>query len=573
RDADGDEGRVATLRQRHGPGGHLVSGMEPASSVRRLGDRFVLVRELGSGGMARVFLGRDEVLDRPVAVKVVEPDPEDPEIGLRFQREGRAAARLSHPNIVRVFDAGEDELNGREVSYIVMEYVPGGDLQDLMDRNGPLPETMLSRVGADVASGLAHAHERGIIHRDVKPRNILLDDRGSPRLADFGIARALDGTTSRDRSGSYLGTAAYSSPEQLRGEKVTPKSDVYSFGATLYHAAVGKRPFSGNSIEVANQHILKMPAPPCERGARIGEGLEALILSCLAKDPGKRPDAARLRDKLQERSVADATAALAGSNARAGGFRGAAGISRVAEAARTAGSSSAGAVRRKLDDRRAAGPPESTISLPTRTFRAGSRQRTMLAVMMVAILILLLTVAGAWALLGQGEQGKQSSGQGAGQQEQAKASRQEPKEKPDQKPDQAAAPNPSGESGSSGGTPEENPAPAPPLASAEKAVFNLYYQESFARVDASWAYLSQRFQNEIGSPEQWAEQEDIYTFTYMRFTSYPVARAVGDTAEVTFEVRLDHTWGSELLSGTWVCVNEGGEWKLDRLKNEKTVPA
>ena len=225
--------------------------------VGRLGDRFVLVRELGPGGMSRVFLGRDEVLDRPVAVKVVEPDPEDPEVGLRFQREGRAAARLSHPNIVRVYDAGEDELDGNRVSYIVMEYVPCGDFKELMDRCGPLPESMLSRIGADVASGLAHAHERGIIHRDIKPRNVLLDDRGSPRLADFGIARALDGTTSHNHAGSYLGTAAYSSPEQLRGERVTSKSDVYSLGATLYHAAVGEQPFSGNSIEVANQHIHK----------------------------------------------------------------------------------------------------------------------------------------------------------------------------------------------------------------------------------------------------------------------------------------------------------------------------
>ena len=551
--------------------------MGPGSSVRRLGDRFVLVRELGSGGMARVFLGRDEVLDRPVAVKVVEAAPEDPEIGVRFQREGRSAARLSHPNIVRVFDAGEDELNGRTVSYIVMEYVPGGDFQGLMDRNGPLPETMLSRVGADVASGLAHAHERGIIHRDVKPGNILLDERGSPKLADFGIARALDGTTSRDRAGSYLGTAAYSSPEQLRGERVTPKSDVYSFGATLYHAAVGKRPFAGNSIEVANQHILKLPTPPRERGARISEGLETLILSCLAKNPGERPDAARLRDKLQQRSAADATAALAGSNARAGGFPGAAGISRVAGAASTAGASSVGALRRRLDDRRvpkSTGAPETTFSVPTRTFRAGSRQRTMLAVLILALLLLLLTVAGAWALLDLGEESSQTSGRGAGSQEQAKAGaeRQEPKENAGQKPDEEAARNPTGESGPSGGTPEENPAPAPPLASAEKAVYNLYYQESFNRVGASWAYLSQRLQNEIGSPEQWAEQEDIYTFTYMEFTSYPVARAVGDTAEVTFEVRLDHTWGSESLSGTWVCVNEDGEWKLDRLENEQTVP-
>jgi eukaryotic-like serine/threonine-protein kinase len=550
--------------------------MDPASSVRRLGDRFVLVRELGSGGMARVFLGRDEVLDRPVAVKVVKPDPEDPEIGLRFQREGRAAARLSHPNIVRVFDAGEDKLDGREVSYIVMEYVPGGDFKDLMDRCGPLPEAMLSRVGADVASGLTHAHGRGIIHRDVKPHNILLDERGSPKLADFGIARALDGTTSHNRAGSYLGTAAYSSPEQLRGERVTPKSDIYAFGATLYHAAVGRPPFSGNSIEVANQHIHMAPTPPRERGARIGEGLESLILGCLAKDPGKRPDAARLRDKLMQRSTADATAAMAGSatNAR---FPGAAGISRFAGAARTAGASSVGSVRRKLDDRGKAnsnGASETIFSVPTRTFRAGSRQRTMLALLMVALLLLLLTVAGAWALLGGEEQGSNTSGKEAGKQEQAGAgaAKQKPEEKPQQKPDEAAAPKPSGDSGPSGGSSEENQAPAPPLEKAERVVFNLYYQESFNRVDASWALLSQRLQDEIGSPEAWAEREDIYTFTYMRFTSYPVARAAGEEADVTFEVRLDHTWGSESLSGTWVCVNEDGEWKLDRLENEQTVP-
>ena len=536
----------------------------------RLGDRFVLVRELSSGGMSRVFLGRDEVLNRPVAVKVVEPDPEDPEVGLRFQREGRAAARLSHPNIVRVFDAGEDELGGRVASYIVMEYVPCGDFKDLMDRNGPLPETMLLRVGADVASGLAHAHERGIIHRDVKPHNILLDERGSPKLADFGIARALDGTTSHNRAGSYLGTAAYSSPEQLRGERVTPRSDVYSFGATLYHAAVGEQPFSGNSIEVANQHILKVPTPPRERGARIGERLETLILGCLAKKPSGRPDAARLRDRLLQSGAAEASAALVGPATRAGGSSGAAGTSRLTGAVRSAGASGARAFRRRTADRSPpSGPPQRTISLPTRTFRAGSRQRTTLAVLVAALLLLLLTGVGAWALLGQGEQGGRTSGQDAGQNEQGRAAGpQKSKEEPGKGTNEPAK-NPSGGSGSSSAS-EANQAPAPPL--AKKVVYDLYYQESFNRVDASWELLSQRLQNEIGSPEQWAEREDIYTFTYMRFTSYPVARVAGDTAEVTFEVRLDHTWGSESLSGTWVCVNEDGEWKLDRLENEKTVP-
>jgi eukaryotic-like serine/threonine-protein kinase len=536
----------------------------------RLGERFVLVRELGSDGMSRVFLGRDEVLDRPVAVKIVEPDPEDPEIGLRFQREGRSAARLSHPNIVRVFDAGEGRLDGRGVSYIVMEFVPGGDFEDLIDRNGPIPETMLLRIGADVASGLTHAHERGIIHRDIKPHNILLDERGSPKLANFGIARALDGTTSHNRAGSYLGTAAYSSPEQLRGERVTPKSDVYSFGATLYHAAVGEQPFSGNPIEVANQHILKVPTPPRERGAQISERLETLILGCLAKKPSERPDAAHLHDRLLQNGAAEATAAPAGpaTRARAGGFPGAAGTSRLTEAARSAGASGVGVFRQvPADESPSSGPPESAISLPTRTFRAGSRQRTMLAAL-VAILFLLLTVAGAWALLGQEEQG---GGQGAGRNEQAAGGGpQKSKEEPGKGAGEEVQ-NPSGGSGSSDGAPEANQAPAPPLVRAERVVYNLYYQESFNRVDASWAYLSERLQNEIGSPERWAEREDIYTFTYMEFTSYPVARAVGDTAEVTFEVRLDHTWGSESLSGTWVCVNEGGEWKLDRLENAKTV--
>ena len=540
----------------------------------RLGDRFVLVRELGSGGMARVFLGRDEVLDRPVAVKVVVPDPEDPEVGLRFQREGRAAARLSHPNVVRVFDAGEDELQGRVVSYIVMEYVPCGDFKESMDRNGPLPETMLLRVGADVAAGLTHAHERGIIHRDVKPHNILLDERGSPKLADFGIARALDGTTSHHRAGTYLGTAAYSSPEQLRGEKVTPKSDVYALGATLYHAAVGEQPFSGNSIEVANQHILKAPVPPRERGAHIGERLETLILGCLAKDPVGRPDAARLRDGLLQNGEGQATAALAGPASQAGGSPRAEATSRLEGAVKPAGASGAG----PLGADQGSSSDHRTISLPTRTFRAGSRQRTTLAVLVAALLLLLLTGVGAWALLGQGEQGGKAPGRDAGQNEQAGAlGAQKPEGEAgkgsDKEANKEAVKNPSGGSGASKGAADQNPTPAPPLTEAEKAVYNLYYQESFNRVDASWELLSPRLQNEIGSPEQWENQEDIYTFTYMRFTSYPVAEAAGDTAEVTFEVRLDHTWGSEVLSGMWVCIEEGGEWKLDHLENEKSVPA
>ncbi len=536
----------------------------------------MLVRELGSGGVARVFLGRDEVLDRPVAVKVLDGDLDDPEIGPLFRREGHTAARLSHPNTVRVYDAGEDRIEGREVSYIVMEYVPGGDLKELIDRTGPLPETLLSRLGADVASGLAHAHERGIIHRDVKPRNILLDGQGNPKLADFGIARAFD-STHETHPGSYMGTAAYSSPEQLQGHKVTPKSDVYSFGATLYHAAVGRCPFSGNPIEIASQHVHKIPAPPRERGARIGEGFETLILACLAKDPAGRPDTARLQEKLLERSAA-LGAPQTGHKAPAGssaivGSAGPAGVTRAAGSVKAAGASGVAALKGRFGGGSSgpSGPPERTISIPTRTFRAGSRQRTMLAVLVAALLLLLLAGAGVWALLGPDERSGQTSDPGTGRQEQAGAARQrEPGREPDREAAGAAAQDPSGDS--SNNAPQAEAGPVPPLAKAERAVFDMYVQESYQTPQTSWAYLSERLQDEVGSPERWAQQEQIYTLYYVYFTRYPEATASGDTAEVGFEVRLDRDTGKELLSGTWVCVNEDGEWKLDRLENEKTVP-
>jgi hypothetical protein len=197
----------------------------------------------------------------------------------------------------------------------------------------------------------------------------------------------------------------------------------------------------------------------------------------------------------------------------------------------------------------------------------------MLAVLVAALLLLLFAGAGAWTLFGQGEEGGRTPGQNAGPGEQGKAAGpQNAEEKPKNGAEDPARGNPGGV-GSPDGDRDENQATAPPLSAAEEVVGDLYYQESFRRVDATWALLSTRLQDEIGSPGRWAEREDLYTFTYMEFTALPVARGAGDTAEVTFEVRLDHTWGSESLSGTWVCVNEGGEWKLDRLENARTVPA
>jgi eukaryotic-like serine/threonine-protein kinase len=531
--------------------------------MNRLGGRFALVREIGSGGMSRVFLGRDETLDRPVAVKVLDPDFDDAEAGARFRREGRTAARLSHPNIVQVYDAGEDELEGREVSYIVMEYLPGGDLKALVDARGPLPGKMLSRIGADVAAGLAHAHGRGVIHRDIKPQNVLLDEYGSPKLSDFGIARALDAAHSTS-TGSYLGTAAYSSPEQLQGGEVTPASDIYSLGVALYHAATGGPPFTGNPLAVASQQVAKKPTAPSMRGASIGAGLEGVILDCLAKDPASRPDAYTLHERLLQ---AGAAGAYPPPGARATRRR-------AAGAAKAAGVPGVAALRRTLGRDRAPelpGPPDITVRLPTRTFRAGARQRNTLAAVAVALLVLLLLAAGTWTLLetdggeagGLFERINEPSQNVAGAPG-APESRQQPAGNAD-------SGNAGGNAGSDGSE-EEASEDVPAASKAEDAVFDMYVQESYQTPETSWEYLSERLQDEVGSPETWAAQEDIYTLEYVYFPTLPEAQVSGDTAEVDFQVRLDRNTGSEMLSGTWICVVEDGEWKLDRLEDEETTP-
>ncbi|MDQ3508367.1 MAG: serine/threonine protein kinase [Actinomycetota bacterium] len=308
-----------------------------------MADRFVLEREVGSGGMSTVYLGRDEVLGRSVAVKVLKSGLADTDVGDRFQREGKTAARLSHANIVPVYDAGEGEIGGREVSYIVMEHVSGGDLKDLLDKRGPLGAKELSRIGREVAAGLAHAHNRGIVHRDIKPHNILLDGAGRPKLTDFGIARALEATR-MTQTGSYLGTALYSSPEQLRGENITTKSDVYSLGATLYQAAVGAAPFQGSAIEVAEKHISNEPRPPGELRPGVDESLATLILACLAKDPEERPSANEVETRLAAVAGPRFPDEAAGAGAAAPSHPGGAGddSNRENRDASSAGGSSAG---------------------------------------------------------------------------------------------------------------------------------------------------------------------------------------------------------------------------------------
>jgi eukaryotic-like serine/threonine-protein kinase len=499
--------------------------------MSRLGDRFVLEREIGSGGMSAVFLGRDEVLDRPVAVKVLKPGFDDSEVGARFRQEGRTAAKLSHPNIVQVYDAGEDTLDGRNASYIVMEYVPGGDLRRLMDKKGPLPEAELSRIGAEVAAGLAHAHERGIVHRDVKPHNILLDERGRPKITDFGIARALDATVAT-RTGSYLGTALYSSPEQLKGERVTPKSDVYSLGATLYHAAVGEPPFGGAPMEVATQHVSKDPVPPRERGGSVDGELEALILRCLAKDPDSRPTADEVRAGLRAAGTeARATRAYAAPPPPAkGATRGAASPTRPA--------------------------PDGMV----RSDRRGRLRPILAALALVAILALIAAIAVPMPF---GETGQPE--RPAGQNDRASN---KPSGGGERDSDRQAAAGPStqpaGQQSSPRSDSKETGGDGDLAQEAAQTVEEFYTSAASGDYEESSELLTAAYRQST-FPDRATFEGTFGTLNRVEFTSGPDAQVSGDTATVSFSTNAYHTDRVDQTTGTATLVQESGDWKIDAL--------
>jgi eukaryotic-like serine/threonine-protein kinase len=273
-----------------------------------LDNRYDVGRPLGSGGMGEVFLARDRVLGRDVALKVLRTQyAGDSEFAERFKREARSAASLSHPNIVQVYDRGETEDGS---SYIAMEYVPGGTLKEKIVGDGPLGAREAAAIGAQVAEALGAAHERGMVHRDIKPQNVLLTDRGDAKVADFGIARAGSSVTI-SRTGSVMGTAGYMSPEQALGEPATPKSDLYSLGVVLFEALTGELPYTAdNPIAVSMKHVNEPVHPPREIDPTIPEGMNALVTRLMAKDPEDRyASAVELADDLWKISRGDPTAA------------------------------------------------------------------------------------------------------------------------------------------------------------------------------------------------------------------------------------------------------------------------
>jgi serine/threonine-protein kinase len=260
--------------------------MEPVDTPRTYSGRYELTHLIARGGMAQVYRAMDRQLERPVALKVLFPELSvDRTFVERFRREAQAAANLSHPNIVPVFDWGEDDGS----YFIVMEFVEGRPLSAVLRDPQRMPPRQIATIGAGVAAALAFAHRHGVVHRDVKPGNILITPDGDVKVTDFGIARAMNTEESLTQTGAVMGTAAYFSPEQAEGKGVDSRSDIYSLGVVLYEMSVGRPPFTGDSpVAVASKHVRDMPVLPREANPSVPPALEAVVMKAMAKNPDDR---------------------------------------------------------------------------------------------------------------------------------------------------------------------------------------------------------------------------------------------------------------------------------------------
>ena len=276
--------------------------MGETMSDRVLGGRYTVQDKIGTGGMAIVYRGLDEVLGRTVAIKTMLPQyAADPSFAARFKQEAQAAAALQSPYIVAVYDWGKDG----DTYYIAMEFLRGTDLKSGIRKHGALDGKKVAQIGSQIAQALSVAHRHDIIHRDIKPQNIMVQPDGNIKVMDFGIARAKNSHLTQDNS--VLGTAHYVSPEQTQGKDLGPTTDIYSLGVVMYEAATGKVPFEGDdAISVALKQVNELPVPPSQINPNIDPALEAIILKCMEKAPANRFQTANelyrvLRDYLAGR--------------------------------------------------------------------------------------------------------------------------------------------------------------------------------------------------------------------------------------------------------------------------------
>ncbi|HET7449086.1 MAG TPA: Stk1 family PASTA domain-containing Ser/Thr kinase [Gaiellaceae bacterium] len=259
---------------------------------RTFDKRYVIERKLGSGGMADVYLAEDQELGRRVALKLLDDrHASDEQFVERFRREAQSAAGLNHPNIVSIFDRGYAE----GTYYIAMEFLDGRTLKELLVRNGPTPVPIAIDYARQILGALAFAHRNGIVHRDIKPHNIVVGSDGRLKVTDFGIARS--GASQMTEAGSIVGTAQYLSPEQARGAPVDPRSDLYSLGIVLYEMLTGKVPFTGDTpVEIAMKHLSQVPEPPSKLRSGVPHDLDAVVMRALAKEPDQRYGSAEEMD-------------------------------------------------------------------------------------------------------------------------------------------------------------------------------------------------------------------------------------------------------------------------------------
>ncbi|HZU56064.1 MAG TPA: Stk1 family PASTA domain-containing Ser/Thr kinase [Actinocrinis sp.] len=290
---------------------------------RRLGNRYELGAVLGRGGMAEVFMARDIRLGRAVAVKTLRADmARDATFQARFRREAQSAASLNHPAIVAVYDTGEDYIGGVSLPYIVMEYVDGSTLRDLLHSGRRLLPERALEITSGVLQALDYSHRNGIIHRDIKPANVMLTRAGAVKVMDFGIARAMgDQGMTMTQTSAVIGTAQYLSPEQAKGETVDARSDLYSTGCLLYELLTGRPPFVGDSpVAVAYQHVREAPLPPSHHDPEVPAVADAIVLKSLGKHPDERYQSADemradIERALDGRPIAAAPTLVAGYGA------------------------------------------------------------------------------------------------------------------------------------------------------------------------------------------------------------------------------------------------------------------